>query len=113
MQTIIPLDLADKIEFSNGDILLNGELDNTQRKEFEEFYVEFMQEKWMRFCSSDISYDSICEKLGFDIDTYEIPVALTEDANGESPFRRLTVDELDFIIERRRIQEEFKYKFEF
>lgn len=47
-----------------------------------------------------VTYESICEKLGFDVDTYEVPKANTEDGNGESPFRKLTVEELDFLSKR-------------
>lgn len=49
---------------------------------------------------SNVTYKSICEKLGFDVDTYQPPMADTEDANGESPFRRLTFEELDFLTDR-------------
>jgi hypothetical protein len=47
-----------------------------------------------------VTYESICEKLGFDVDTYEVPKSSTEDENGESPFRKLTVEELDFLTDR-------------
>lgn len=49
----------------------------------------------------NVTYESICEKLGFDVDTYQPPMADTEDVNGESPFRKLTFGELDFHIDRR------------
>lgn len=49
---------------------------------------------------SKITYESICEKLGFDVDTYQPPIGNTEDASGESPFRSLTVEELDFLTNR-------------
>ncbi|MBQ9766472.1 MAG: hypothetical protein IJW18_09790 [Lachnospiraceae bacterium] len=47
-----------------------------------------------------ITYESICEKLGFDVDTYKPPECKTEDETGESPFRSLTMEELDFLTER-------------
>ena len=49
---------------------------------------------------NEITYESICEKLGFDVDTYQPPMADTEDVNGESPFRKLTFEELDFLTDR-------------
>lgn len=49
---------------------------------------------------AEITYESICEKLGFDVDTYQPPKGDTEDANGESPFRKLTLDELTFLTDR-------------
>ncbi|MCC8059676.1 MAG: hypothetical protein LIO81_02370 [Clostridiales bacterium] len=48
----------------------------------------------------EITYESICEKLGFDVDTYVPPEGDTEDANGESPFLRLSIDELTFLTDR-------------
>ena len=47
-----------------------------------------------------ITYESICEKLGFDADTYEVLKATTEDENGDSPFRSLTLEELNFLTDR-------------
>lgn len=47
-----------------------------------------------------ITYESICEKLGFDVDTYQPPAGDTEDANGESPFRKLSLEELTFLTDR-------------
>lgn len=49
---------------------------------------------------SKITYESICEKLGFDVDTYQPPIGDTEDANGESTFRKLTSEELYFLTDR-------------
>lgn len=47
-----------------------------------------------------VTYESICEKLGFDVDTYEVPKATTEDENGDSPFRSLTREELNVLTDR-------------
>ncbi|MCD8150590.1 MAG: hypothetical protein LUE92_13740 [Clostridiales bacterium] len=47
-----------------------------------------------------ITYESICEKLGFDVDTYVPPEGDTEDVNGESPFRKLSLEELTFLTDR-------------
>ncbi len=47
-----------------------------------------------------VTYESICEKLGFDVDTYEVPESTTEDDNGDSPFRSLTLEELNFLTDR-------------
>lgn len=52
-----------------------------------------------------VTYETICEKLGFDVDTYKVPQADTEDANGDSPFRNLTIEELDFLSERMKRRE--------
>lgn len=52
-----------------------------------------------------VTYGVICEKLGFDVDTYKVPQADTEDANGDSPFRNLTIEELDFLSERMKRRE--------
>jgi hypothetical protein len=48
----------------------------------------------------EISYESICEKLGFDVDTYNPPVSDTEDDSVENPFKSLTIEELDFLTDR-------------
>jgi hypothetical protein len=47
-----------------------------------------------------ITYEAICEKLGFDVDTYQPLVSDTEDDSVESPFRKLTLDELTFLTNR-------------
>lgn len=47
-----------------------------------------------------ITYEGICEKLGFDVDTYQPPESDTEDDSVESPFRKLTLDELTFLTNR-------------
>lgn len=47
-----------------------------------------------------ITYESICEKLGFDVDTRQPPLGDTEDANGDSPYYKLTDEELDFVTKR-------------
>ena len=48
-----------------------------------------------------ITYESICEKLGFRpfIDDYDIPVKDFEDDSWESPFRALSSAELSFLLE--------------
>ncbi len=52
-----------------------------------------------------ITYKSICDKLGFDVDTYEIPICDTEDDSEESPFSRLTFEELCFLTDRMKQKE--------
>ena len=47
-----------------------------------------------------ITYEGICEKLGFDVDTYQPPESETEDDSVESPFRKLTLEELTFLTNR-------------
>lgn len=49
---------------------------------------------------ADITYESICEKLGFDVDTYKPPMSYTEDDSVESPFRSLSIEELNFLTDR-------------
>ena len=49
---------------------------------------------------ADITYESICEKLGFDVDTYKPPMSDTEDDSVESPFRSLSIEELNFLTDR-------------
>lgn len=44
-----------------------------------------------------ISYDSICEKLGFDLDTYQPSFTGTEDDSKPSPFKKLNDEELDWV----------------
>ena len=46
-----------------------------------------------------ITYDGICKKLGFDVLTYKVPEAKTENDKKESPFAKLTLDELCFLGE--------------
>ena len=47
-----------------------------------------------------ITYEGICEKLGLDVDTYQPPESDTEDDSVESPFRKLTLEELTFLTNR-------------
>ncbi len=47
--------------------------------------------------ATEITYESICEKLGFDVDTYEPTLSDTEDDSMESPFRSLSLEELNFL----------------
>jgi hypothetical protein len=48
-----------------------------------------------------INYDSICKKLGFDPlkDRVVLPNATHEDDRAESPFAKLTAEELDVLGE--------------
>lgn len=50
--------------------------------------------------ATEITYESICEKLGFDVDTYEPPLSDIEDDSMESPFRSLSLEELSFLTDR-------------
>lgn len=50
--------------------------------------------------TDDITYESICEKLGFDVDTYDPPLSDTEDDSMVSPFRSLSLVELNFLTNR-------------
>lgn len=45
-----------------------------------------------------ITYESICEKLGFDFTKWKSN-AVDEDDSKESPFAILTMDELEFAVE--------------
>ncbi|MCD8216699.1 MAG: hypothetical protein LUD01_01405 [Clostridiales bacterium] len=49
---------------------------------------------------AEITYESICEKLGFDVDTYVPTISDTEDDSVENPFVKLSIDELDFLTDR-------------
>lgn len=44
-----------------------------------------------------ITYESICEKLGFKIEDYHPKYSNTEDDSRERPFDKLTVEELSFL----------------
>ena len=44
-------------------------------------------------------YDMICEKLGFRLENYQFPHFDTEDDSWESPFRKLTIEERDFLTD--------------
>lgn len=46
-----------------------------------------------------VTYQSICTKLGFDLKGYQVKVTKTEDDNIESPFRKLTLEEMEFLEE--------------
>lgn len=46
-----------------------------------------------------ITYESICKKLGFDLKDYEVKANKTEDDREESPFRKLTLEEMEFLEE--------------
>ena len=45
----------------------------------------------------EITYESICRKLGFDTDTYKPVVSDYEDDSKVSPFSVLTIDESEFL----------------
>lgn len=50
---------------------------------------------------AEITYESICEKLGFDVDTYKHTYSGTEDDSPESrPFMKLSLEELTFLTDR-------------
>lgn len=44
-------------------------------------------------------YESICQKLGFCLEDYRPQISQTEDDSLESPFRKLTGEELDYVIQ--------------
>lgn len=48
-------------------------------------------------------YEEICEKLGVDIDNYEFHTPYSEDDNDYDniSFNKLTVEELDWLIDHR------------
>ena len=48
-----------------------------------------------------ISYEGVCKKLGFDpiVDDMQFPKSDHEDDRWESPFLKLTGDELDFLCD--------------
>jgi hypothetical protein len=48
----------------------------------------------------EVTYETICDKLGFDVDTYEPLVGDTEDDSAGNPFAALTIEELDFLTNR-------------
>jgi len=48
-----------------------------------------------------ITYENLCQKLGFDIDSYHPEVSDYENDSRVSPFLVLSDDELQFLIERR------------
>lgn len=45
------------------------------------------------------TYESICEKLGFRLEDYRPQISKTEDDSLESPFKKLTGEELDYVIQ--------------
>ena len=45
----------------------------------------------------DEKYKEICEKLGFEPRNFEFPKFDTEDDTWESPFKALTVEEIDYL----------------
>ena len=46
-----------------------------------------------------ITYEGLCEKVGFDILTYEGKPITTEDVSQENPLSELTIEELDFLMD--------------
>lgn len=57
-----------------------------------------MQELKWRCCETvDEKYKEICEKLGFEPRNFEFPKFDTEDDTWESPFKALTVEEIDYL----------------
>lgn len=45
----------------------------------------------------DKTYEAICKKLGFEPRNYKFPDFETEDDSWESPFKILTVEEIDYL----------------
>ena len=48
-----------------------------------------------------ITYEGLCKKVGFDIDSYEPEVSDYENDSRVSPFLILSDNELEFLIKRR------------
>ncbi len=48
-----------------------------------------------------ITYEGLCQKVGFDIDSYEPEVSDYENDSRVSPFLVLSDNELEFLIKRR------------
>ena len=48
-----------------------------------------------------ITYEGLCEKVGFDILTYEGEPITTEDDSQENPLSELTIEELDFLMHKK------------
>ncbi len=46
-----------------------------------------------------ITYESICKKLGFDVEDYEPVVSDHEDDSRVSPFSVLTIEESEFLYD--------------
>ena len=47
----------------------------------------------------EITYKSICDKLGFTIEEYKYETSTTEDDSKPNPFSCLSIEELDFLVE--------------
>ena len=47
----------------------------------------------------DITYKSICDKLGFEPGTYKYELNDYEDDSKVSPYSKLTLDELEFLCD--------------
>ncbi|MDE7309590.1 MAG: hypothetical protein K2N61_13205 [Lachnospiraceae bacterium] len=56
-----------------------------------------------------ITYQSICKKLGFDLKDYQVKSIKTEDDSIESPFRKLTLKEMEFLEENGYIGQQHKH----
>ena len=46
----------------------------------------------------DITYESICNKLGFTIEDYKPEASNTEGDTKPNPFSCLSVEEIDFLV---------------
>lgn len=47
-----------------------------------------------------LTYESICDKLGFDFMSFSPQVRDTEyDGEDENPFKKLSLEELDFVMD--------------
>lgn len=47
-----------------------------------------------------LTYESICDKLGFDFMSFNPEVRDTEyDGEDENPFKKLSLEELDFVMD--------------
>ena len=53
--------------------------------------------RWRCCRLKDEKYDAICKKLGFEPRNYTVPDFETEDDSWESPFKILTVEEIDYL----------------
>ena len=47
----------------------------------------------------EITYESICKKLGFDVENYKPEVSDYEDDSRISPFSILTIEESEFLYD--------------
>lgn len=83
------------------DVIIHRDMTSEEReREFQKLKEESNQlDEWKEEMVVDKEYERICKKLGFIPSEFKAPDFETEDDSWESPFKKLTADEIEFLLD--------------